>query len=200
MTNKEHWENIYTTKTPTEVSWTETYPKISIELLTACNAPKNAAIIDIGGGDSLIVDSLLALGYTDISVLDISAAAIERAKRRLGEDASKITWIVADILDFKPSKNYYIWHDRAVFHFLTTTKDIALYTELTGQCASHLVMGTFSENGPKKCSGLDISQYSTIALAQTFEPKFHLCDALYADHKTPFGTVQNFTFVRMSAK
>lgn len=200
MTNKEHWENIYTTKTPAEVSWTETYPTTSIELLAACNAPKDAAIIDIGGGDSLVVDSLLALGYTDISVLDISAAAIERAKNRLGEDASKITWIVADILDFKPTKNYYIWHDRAVFHFLTTTLDIAQYTKLVGQCVRNMVVGTFSQNGPKKCSGLDISQYSTRTLAQTFEPKFHLCDSFYTDHHTPFGTIQNFAFVRMSVK
>jgi trans-aconitate methyltransferase len=124
MSNKEHWDKIYTTKTPEEVSWTEDYPQMSIDLIAKSNIPKFTKIIDIGGGDSRLVDALLDLGYTNITVLDISNSAIDRAKARLGQKAQHVKWIVSDILDFSPAESYDLWHDRAVFHFLTKQADI----------------------------------------------------------------------------
>ena len=200
MSNKEHWENIYTTKTPQDVSWTQEVPQTSLDLIAKFDLPKFAHIIDVGGGDSLLVDHLLQLGYTNVSVLDISAAAIERAKKRLGEKANKVTWIVKDITTFSPGKTYDLWHDRAVYHFLTTDTDKAYYKNLVDKHAHHVVMGTFSDSGPLKCSGLEITQYSQQSMADTFGKNFEIKESFYQDHTTPFDTTQNFTFVRMTRK
>ena len=169
FSNKAHWETIYTTKTPEQVSWTQEKPAISLELIEAVNLPKSAKIIDIGGGDSLLVDFLLEAGYSEITVLDISQAALDRAKKRLGSKAALVTWICSDILDFKPTEMYQLWHDRAAFHFLTQPKSIATYTELTEKHAVNLIIGTFSESGPLKCSGLEIKQYSEKLMEISFE-------------------------------
>jgi len=192
---KEHWEKVYATKTPQEVSWTQERPAISLDFIASFQLEKSASIIDIGGGDSLLVDFLLDLGYTNLSVLDISAHAIERAKVRLGEKASLVTWIVSDINDFEPLQNYDLWHDRAAFHFLTSKKDIGRYVELVSKYAKQLVIGTFSTNGPFKCSGLEITQYDENELGQLFG--FHGFEVQMTkreDHMTPFGTTQNFVF------
>jgi SAM-dependent methyltransferase len=195
---KEHWEKVYATKTPQEVSWTQERPAISLDFIASFQLEKSASIIDIGGGDSLLVDFLLDLGYTNLSVLDISAHAIERAKVRLGEKASLVTWIVSDINDFEPLQNYDLWHDRAAFHFLTSQKDIGRYVELVSKHVKQLVIGTFSTNGPFKCSGLEITQYDENELGQLFAPHgFEVQTTKREDHMTPFGTTQNFVFASM---
>ena len=200
MNKKEHWENIYSTKTPAEVSWTQAYPETSIELVAQTLVSKNAPIIDIGGGDSLVVDFLLKLGYTDITVLDISAAAIERAKKRLGTDATKVEWLVTDILDFKPTKTYEVWHDRAVFHFLREQEEVNTYVDMVNQYAENIILATFSPSGPIKCSGLEITQYDQNQIEDTFGSDFSVENYFTADHVTPFNTVQNFSFARMKKK
>jgi SAM-dependent methyltransferase len=195
---KEHWEKVYATKTPQEVSWTQERPAIALDFIASFQLEKSASIIDIGGGDSLLVDFLLDLGYTNLSILDISAHAIERAKVRLGEKASLVTWIVSDINDFEPLQNYDLWHDRAAFHFLTSKKDIERYVELVSKHVKQLVIGTFSTNGPFKCSGLEITQYDENELGQLFGlGGFEVQTTKREDHMTPFGTTQNFVFASM---
>ena len=192
---KKHWETVYETKTQEQVSWTQKIPKDSLDFIQSLKLNKDANIIDIGGGDSFLVDFLLEDGYTNISVLDISNKALERAKSRLGTNATKVTWIVSNIIDFKPKKNYEVWHDRAAFHFLTKEKEIKTYVSLTEKYVSkNLIIGTFSDNGPLKCSGLEITQYSKYKIHETFNNKFTPIKSLNKNHKTPFNTLQNFTF------
>ncbi|QBN18282.1 class I SAM-dependent methyltransferase [Flavobacterium nackdongense] len=192
---KNHWETVYETKQPDEVSWTQENPKTSIDFIHETFLDKTAKIIDIGGGDSKLVDYLLADGYENITVLDISANALVRAKKRLGKNAEKVTWIVSDITEFKPETSYDIWHDRATFHFLTTSEQIKTYVKIIEKWVNdYLIIGTFSENGPKKCSGLDIKQYSDIALENQFSNGFVKLKCITEDHTTPFETKQNFTF------
>ena len=197
MDKKKHWENIYHTKEPAEVSWYQPIPQTSLDLLKQYNIPPNANIIDIGGGDSFLVDYLLKLGFSNISVLDISEEAIAKAKKRLGNDASKINWIIADITDFKPDTKYDFWHDRAAFHFLTKEKDIEKYRQVAKEGLNEngiLAIGTFSETGPTKCSGIEIKQYSEKSLREQFNADFEMINSFTVDHKTPFETIQNFTF------
>ena len=195
MERKNHWEQVYETKQPNEVSWTQENPKTSLDFIHETHLDKTAKIIDIGGGDSKLVDYLLEEGYENISVLDISANALERAKKRLGKNSEKVTWIVSDITEFKPETKYDIWHDRATFHFLTTSEQIKKYAEITQKWIDgFLIIGTFSENGPKKCSGLDIKQYSEIELEKQFSENFKKIKCITEDHTTPFETKQNFTF------
>ena len=193
---KQHWDTIYTTKMPHEVSWTEEVPTVSLEFIHKFNIPKDAHIIDIGGGDSKLVDHLLAEGYSNLTVLDISEAAINRAKARLGADAIKVTWIVQDILDFVPFVKYDVWHDRAAFHFQTDTEKINRYLEIVKHAVDGMVIiGTFSVDGPKKCSGLEIKQYDEDGMKEKFEQSdFKNIECKREDHITPAGAVQNFVF------
>ncbi|MBL7868950.1 MAG: class I SAM-dependent methyltransferase [Flavobacterium lindanitolerans] len=193
--NKEHWEAVYQNKGPEEVSWTQEIPKTSLNFIHSFNLDKSAKIIDIGGGDSKLVDFLLDEGFENISVLDISAKALEKAKLRLGNRSEKVNWIVSDILDFKPDTAFDVWHDRAAFHFLTTKEQVEKYIEIAQSAVSgYLTIGTFSENGPKKCSGLDIKQYSEETLHAVLKNRFEKLHCIYEDHKTPFNTTQNFLF------
>jgi 2-polyprenyl-3-methyl-5-hydroxy-6-metoxy-1,4-benzoquinol methylase len=197
MSRKEHWENVFSTKQETEVSWYQKSPTASLEIISKMRVPKDAGIIDIGGGDSYLVDSLLDLGYTNITALDISATAIERLKNRLGAKSSEVTFIVSDILDFQPTQTYDLWHDRASFHFQTDAEQIEKYAQIVAKATSdnaHLIVGTFSENGPMKCSGLDITQYNEAKMQTVFENSFDLIDSFMEDHATPFATNQNFIF------
>lgn len=203
MANKEHWENVFATKAENEVSWFQPYPKTSVELIESFNLPLKANIIDIGGGDSHLVDALLDKGFENIWLLDISANAIERAKNRLGEKAAKVHWVVSDIVDFDPPVQFDCWHDRAAFHFLTTEENINRYVSITGNAIKkdgYLVIGTFSEQGPKKCSGLEIKQYSESSLSARFETSFEKIECFMEDHQTPFNTVQNFLFCSFRKK
>lgn len=194
---KKHWENIYQTKELKDVSWFQPTPETSLDFFKQFNVPTSDKVIDIGGGDSFLVDHLLDLGYQDISVLDISAAAIDRAKQRLGDKAKNVKWIVADAANFKPTEKYDFWHDRAAFHFLTDDQDISNYLETARQNINPtgvLVIGTFSEQGPKKCSGIEIKQYSETTMTDRLKIFFEKIKCITVDHKTPFDTIQNFVF------
>lgn len=192
---KEHWETVYKTKRPEEVSWTQENPKTSLDSIRETKISKSAKIIDIGGGDSKLVDYLLDEGYENISVLDISSKAIERAKLRLGKRSEKVNWIVSDILEFEPETHYDVWHDRAAFHFLTIEKQIQTYINTIEKWVSNsVIIGTFSENGPTKCSGLDIKQYSELEMIDLFSAHFKKIKCTKEDHITPFETIQNFIF------
>jgi 2-polyprenyl-3-methyl-5-hydroxy-6-metoxy-1,4-benzoquinol methylase len=194
---KKHWENVYQTKELKEVSWYQPIPITSLDFIMEFNVPKTAKIIDIGGGDSFLVDSLLDLGYTDVTVLDISSAAIERAKQRLAEKAQNVKWIVADAAAFNPIEKYDFWHDRAAFHFLTDEQDISSYLKIAEQninSSGVLVIGTFSEDGPKKCSGINIKQYSESSMTERLKALFEKINCIRVEHQTPFDTTQNFVF------
>lgn len=192
-----HWENIYQTKALTEVSWYQEVPNTSLQLIQQLQLPFSAKIIDIGGGDSLLVDHLLMLGYTDITVLDISATAIEKAKQRLGEKWKSVKWIITDITKFDPTEKYDVWHDRAAFHFLSHDLLVEKYVAIANQFiqpGGFLVLGTFAENGPKKCSGLDIRQYSEENMSLLFQDGFQKIDCFEIGHHTPSNSVQQFQF------
>ena len=192
---KEHWENIYATKGMQEVSWFQKVPTTSLELINQVAKNKQDAIIDIGGGDGFLVDNLFALGYTDITVLDISKNAIDRAKKRLGKLAEKVKWIVADITEFVPKQEYVVWHDRAVFHFLIEQQDKENYRELINLAVSgYFILATFSDQGPNKCSGLEICNYDTHDMQAFFSLNFSMISSFKYNHPTPFGTYQNFIF------
>lgn len=200
MSTKSHWEKIYSEKSPQEVSWTQEIPETSIEFFNEFKLSKTSPIIDIGGGESKFVDFLLSEGYQNISVLDISENALKRAKDRLGEKSKNIEWIVCDINDFNPKKKYALWHDRAVFHFLTSNVEINRYVENVKQNSENFIVGTFSTSGPKKCSGLEISQYDKNLLSKLFEESMTINKVEYINHITPFETTQNFIFCSFSAK
>lgn len=194
-TRKEHWEKIYSTKAPHEVSWTQELPITSLDFIHSFLLPKSAAIIDIGGGDSKLVDYLLDEGFQNITVLDISEKAIERSRNRLGERAKKVHWIVSDVLDFHPKQTYDCWHDRAAFHFLTTFTEIDTYLQTAREAVKdYFVIGTFSDKGPKKCSMLDVHQYTEKELEEQLSKGFQKIKCITEDHVTPFNTVQNFLF------
>jgi 2-polyprenyl-3-methyl-5-hydroxy-6-metoxy-1,4-benzoquinol methylase len=194
---KKHWENIYHTKELKELSWFEPLPFTSIELIEKTAKNKDSKIIDVGGGDSFVVDHLLKKGYTNVTVLDVSALAIERAQKRLGLKAKLVKWIIADATEFAPAEKYDVWHDRAAFHFLTHEEEIKKYQEslYNGvQTGGSFIISTFSKNGPTKCSGIEIKQYSEATLTELFGNKFNKRECKTIDHITPFKTHQNFVF------
>lgn len=196
MTNtKEHWENIFETKDFNEVSWYQSNPKTSIKLILSTNPDKDAHIIDIGGGDSNLVDKLLELGFQSVSVLDISSKALEKSKKRLGVKAEIVKWINSDIGEFETNDKYDVWHDRAAFHFLTSKEDIEKYKGLVSKLLKpkgYLIIATFSLEGPKKCSGLNINQYSESSMRKLFSKGFEHIKSFEEKHHTPFQTNQNF--------
>lgn len=192
---KAHWETVYETKSPEQVSWTQEKPQISLDFVHSLGVDKKANIIDVGGGDSKLVDFLLDEGYERITVLDISSKAIQRAKKRLGERADKVKWVVSDITEFEPMETYDVWHDRAAFHFLVALDQIERYLNIVQTAVSgFLVLGTFSDKGPKKCSGLEVVQYNEEKMAALFKDRFEKIKCLTEDHTTPFGTAQHFIF------
>ncbi|WP_318640321.1 class I SAM-dependent methyltransferase [Flavobacterium ardleyense] len=195
--NKAHWEKVYQTKSADQVSWTQEYPRLAIDYLEELNLPKDAAIIDIGGGEAAFAEAAMDLGYTNISVLDISEAALAKAKERLGTRAENIKWIATDIINFETTVKYDFWYDRAVFHFLTDEKHIDKYIEIATKSLvenGNFLLGTFSEIGPFKCSGLEITQYSETSMKETFAKNFVAEKCFTQEHKTPFDSIQNFQF------
>ena len=195
--SKSHWENVFAAKKSNEVSWTQKFPKTAVSYIEDLKLSKTANIIDVGGGDSNLVDILLISGFQNIWVLDISEFALERAKARLGKLAEKVNWIVSDIIDFTPEVKYDFWHDRALFHFLTEQDHIDRYVETINNAIAddgNFLLGTFSENGPLKCSGLEIKQYSENTMKQTFAAGFEVVKCFTENHKTPLDTIQNFQF------
>jgi 2-polyprenyl-3-methyl-5-hydroxy-6-metoxy-1,4-benzoquinol methylase len=198
-----HWDRIYESKAEDEVSWFQPYPETSMQFVRLFNLPSDANIIDIGGGDSYFVDALLQKGYKNIWVLDISANAIERAKHRVGDNASLVHWIVSDVTEFHAHVKFDFWHDRAAFHFLTTEEKINKYVAVAEHLINkdgYLVLGTFSETGPKKCSGLEIKQYSETSMSTRFELAFNRVKCISEDHTTPSNTLQNFLFCSFRRK
>ncbi|MCU7550498.1 class I SAM-dependent methyltransferase [Chitinophagaceae bacterium LB-8] len=195
MNCKQHWEQVYKTKQPNEVSWAQEIPYTSLEFIHNFNLPKTASIIDVGGGDSKLVDHLLAEGFEYITVLDISEDALNRAKERLGEKARKVKGIVSDVNQFIPNQKFVLWHDRATFHFLTTSEQIKRYLSTAKEFVSgYLTIGTFSEKGPAKCSGLPVQIYCEEELNNVLSIGFKKIRCINEDHITPFHTRQNFLF------
>lgn len=197
MDRKKYWEKIYHTTSLAEASWYQATPEVSLAAIRQLDIQKTDKIIDVGGGDSLFVDHLLNMGFQNITVLDISKTAIERAKSRLGQKAEKVKWIISDITNFHPAEKYDFWHDRATFHFLTNEEDIAHYIDTTQKGIATngiLIIGTFSECGPEKCSGIQIRQYSESQMTERFKMSFDKIKCLQFDHTTPMGTIQNFIF------
>ncbi|MCE3294565.1 MAG: protein with a methyltransferase domain [Crocinitomicaceae bacterium] len=198
-----HWEKIYDTKALTDVSWYQPVPETSLAYFRELEVPASARIMDAGGGDSFLADHLLDLGYNNLSVLDISSKAIDRAKERLGEKTGQVHWIVSDIAAFDPQQTYDVWHDRAVFHFLTEEHEIRRYVTILSKALEPggiLILGTFSEKGPLKCSGIPIRQHSENSFEQYFGAHFEKIACRLVDHPTPFDTVQNFIFCSFRRK
>ena len=195
---KEHWETVYTTKATDAVSWFQEHADLSLDLIKATGADKNAAIIDVGGGASRLVDDLLAAGYRDLTVLDLSAAALKAARQRLGAQENKVQWIEADITQVElPAKRYDIWHDRAVFHFLTTQQQRDAYVRTVFNAVKpggHVIVATFAEDGPLQCSGLPVMRYRADELHDEFGDAFTLLKHQKEEHHTPSGTVQQFVY------
>jgi 2-polyprenyl-3-methyl-5-hydroxy-6-metoxy-1,4-benzoquinol methylase len=203
MRQKQHWEKVFETKTDSEKSWFQSYPETSVQFIKELNIAKDAAIIDVGGGDSYLVDALLQEGYRDITVLDISEKALQNAQKRLGKNADKVKWIQSDVLHFHPVKKYDCWHDRAVFHFVTDNHEINNYKDQIADSVREegkLIVGTFSEKGPEKCSGLPVHRYSQQQLADTLSENFRKIKCIEEIHETPFKTKQSFTFCSFQKK
>jgi SAM-dependent methyltransferase len=192
-----HWQNVYAQKGEREVSWFQESPAPSLELLAQVGADPASGIIDIGGGASRLVDNLVDRGFSDVSVLDLSAAALDAARRRLGSRASDVTWIVADVTAWEPQRSYDIWHDRAAFHFLTDAHDRAAYVARLAralQPGGHAIIGTFALDGPERCSGLPVVRYDAASLAEMLGENFELLDTRRHAHTTPWGSEQLFQF------
>ena len=198
MHSKEHWENVYSTKATDAVSWFQEHAESSLKLIENTGIPRSASIIDIGGGASTLVDDLLAKGFINLTVLDLSAAALSVAQNRLGENAHSIHWIAADITKVDlPVQHYDVWHDRAVFHFLTTAQDRLAYVQTvlrTVKPGGHVIVATFAEDGPLQCSGLPVMRYNADELHAQFGEPFSLVHHEKESHQTPFGTAQQFTY------
>ena len=196
---KTHWEQVYRDKSPLQVSWYQPAPTLSWELIRAGGVDMDAALIDVGGGASTLVDWLLEQGYRDISVLDISAQALAHAQQRLGERARSVQWIEADVTRFEPPRRYRVWHDRAVFHFLTEAADRARYRaalERALEPDGEAIIGTFAPGGPERCSGLPIVQYDAERIHAELCGQFVLRETRTETHRTPAGKDQLFNFFR----
>jgi 2-polyprenyl-3-methyl-5-hydroxy-6-metoxy-1,4-benzoquinol methylase len=198
MANKAHWESVYETKAPEAVSWYRAHLDESIRLIERSCPDKSASIIDVGGGESTLVDDLLERGYRGITVMDISEKALEVARERLGTRASHVNWVAADITSARlPDRRYDVWHDRAVFHFLTRRKDRAAYVRQVAssvKAGGYVIVATFGPGGPTKCSGLDVVRYDSASLHSQFGASFRLEDSVTEIHQTPFGTTQQFLY------
>lgn len=192
-----HWNEIYQTKDFEETSWYQQKPEVSLRLINSLDLPEDAEIIDIGGGDSYLADNLLELGYKNISILDISSRAIERARKRLGIKAENVNWNVGDASEYQANEKFDLWHDRAAFHFLNEEQDIAAYISnlrTSLKPGGYFILGTFSEKGPDKCSGITVRKYSTDQMKELFQKDFEVLHLENIDHITPWDAKQNFTF------
>lgn len=198
MSSEEHWENVYRQKEATEVSWYRAHLEKSLALIASCELPRAAHIVDIGGGASTLVDDLLDTGYTKLTVIDLAEAALEQARARLGGRAAKVTWLAGNatspLLD--PS-SVSLWHDRAVFHFLTDEKERRAYVEQVARCVEHggyVLIGTFAEDGPERCSGLPVARYSPREIASVLGADFESVSEDREVHRTPWGSEQKFSY------
>lgn len=198
-----HWQTIYSQNKSQELSWFQDYPRHSMKRIEALALAKSAPIIDVGGGDSFLADSLLKEGYSQISVLDISEQALYKSKQRLADQSAAIKWFPLDILHFEANQKYQLWHDRAVFHFFDKSEDIQRYLEIAANSlvkGGHLIIATFSKKGPQKCSGLTVQQYDEEALKNVFSPYFKLMESEHELHLSPAGKKQDFIFAHFQRK
>jgi len=199
MDRKKHWEKTYATRRSRRLSWYQENPDYSLAMIRHAGTGLDEAIIDVGGGASVLVDCLLQMGYEDLTVLDISSTALARVKVRLGDRSSMIEWIEADITDYEADRTYALWHDRAVFHFLTREEDRKSYVNMLRQSLSRggqVIIAAFAIGGPEKCSGLDIVQYDSRRLARELGSEFRLLEQVAEEHQTPAGAIQKFGYYR----
>jgi SAM-dependent methyltransferase len=192
-----HWENVYRTKGEREVSWFQETPSISLQLIRSAGATRRSAVVDIGGGASRLVDALVDEGYEAVTVLDLSESALAAAKTRLGQAAAQVTWIVADVVGWKPRQRYDLWHDRAAFHFLTEEADRTAYVGCLREAlrpGGHAIIATFALDGPERCSGLQVIRYDAARLGRVLGGAFNLVETRRHDHRTPMGSIQSFQF------
>ena len=194
-----HWDNIYRTKGESEVSWFEQSPALSLDLIRATGVDSKAAVIDIGGGASRLVDALLDEGFEDVSALDLSEVALATSRARLGARAAKVQWLIADVTRWEPPRAYDVWHDRAVFHFLTEAPARADYAACVFKgvrAGGHVIIGTFAPDGPERCSGLPVMRHDAASIGAVLGNAFTLIESRRHDHRTPTGTIQRFQFSR----
>lgn len=194
---KNHWENIYQTRKFEEVSWYEEVPEPSLDFIDSLELAPEVNIIDIGGGDSHLVDHLLKRNFQHITVLDISELSLQRARKRLGGKTEKVSWIASDVTEFQPEEKYDLWHDRAAFHFLTDEENVHKYLQLIDEAipsGGYLILATFSEKGPDECSGRNVKQYSTTEMKELLQDNFEALEVKNVDHETPGEAIQNFTY------
>jgi ubiquinone/menaquinone biosynthesis C-methylase UbiE len=198
MNTKTHWEHIYESKAPTRVSWYQEHAQLSLQLIQNTRVQKTAQIIDIGGGASTLVNDLIVAGFQHVSVLDVSATALQLARQRLGQRAGDVNWIEADITQADlPAQSYDLWHDRAVFHFLTQAEDRQRYVQAVRRSVKqggHVIVATFASDGPERCSGLDVVRYNPESLHNEFGQGFEVVQSTYETHHTPFATEQKFIY------
>ena len=197
MSRKEYWDHVYETRSPTELSWFQPVPSRSMTMIRDTGVPTEAPIIDVGAGVSTLVDVLLNSDYTNISVLEISVSAIAECRMRIGDDASRVKWLQADVLEWGPEERYYLWHDRAVFHFMTDQAHANNYLETMRTAlvpGGYFVLATFGPEGPDRCSGMDVQRYSIEQLTKLLEDSFDLTSYETEDHTTPTGNVQQFLY------
>lgn len=198
MDTKTHWEKVYKTKAAETVSWYRPHLEASLALIERAASETSASIIDVGGGEATLVDDLLARGYENITILDISQTAIDATKRRLGTGAERVRWLVADITQAQLEASAYdVWHDRAVFHFLTEPAQRIAYVRQVAHAVKpggHVIISTFGPEGPTKCSGLDVIRYDSESLHEQFGVRFSLVESSKELHRTPFGTTQQFLY------
>jgi 2-polyprenyl-3-methyl-5-hydroxy-6-metoxy-1,4-benzoquinol methylase len=201
--NASHWDAVFSAKETKDRSWYQQVPATSLAMLDQCRLTPDARIIDVGAGDSRLPDFLLERGFRDITILDISATAIETIKRRLSNWSHALQFVVSDVLDYEPERRFDAWHDRAAFHFLVTDAQVQRYADLVANAVRpgcHLIIGTFSRTGPKKCSGLDVRQYDQPQLEKVFHDAFALQDVRQETHITPAGQAQDFIFCRFQRR
>lgn len=198
-----HWDSVYATKGEAEVSWFQDSPTVSLDLIRAAAPDHGAAVIDVGGGASRLVDALLQDGYRDVSVLDLSANALDAARKRIGAAAATVDWIVADATTWQPAKSYDVWHDRAAFHFLTDAGDRAAYVERLRSAVApggQIIIATFAPDGPEKCSGLPVQRHDSASLLAELGPEFALIETRRETHHTPWDSTQAFQFSRFQRR
>ena len=198
MDAQNHWEKIYAEKAPSEVSWYRPHLETSLSLIERMAPSRAASVIDVGGGESTLLDDLLSSGFENITVLDISQRAIDANRRRLGKAAERVYWLVADITKVELDYSVYdVWHDRAVFHFLTEARQRAAYVRQVARavrCGGHVIISTFGPEGPTKCSGLEVARYDAESLHNEFGIHFRMLGSTSELHRTPFGTIQQFVY------
>ena len=201
MNRQEHWNRVYQTKAPDDVSWFQTQPAISLQLIEATGIGKDEGIIDVGGGASVLVDCLIEAGFTKVAVVEISAAALEHARQRLAKRASSVEWCEADITTFHLPRRFGLWHDRAVFHFLTDPEDRKKYVETLRRTlipSGHVIIATFAIDGPLKCSGLDVARYDAPSICAALGTDFQLVGQVDETHTPPWDTKQKFSYFRFA--